>query len=138
MQVCVRCVGGTQHTQKKGERRTFVCVIGFSADGFRTRAVRVIRWRELGFGRPKGKSRVEQSTGENRSTLGAGLVSLSVVLVLGVLTVDYRIIVIPPNRKRVNPGNSGAWFQILCTMKSEKGDRKDANANQCNIGTGQS
>ena len=32
----------------------------FSADGFRTRAVRVIRWRVLGFGRPKGK------TGEER------------------------------------------------------------------------
>ena len=29
----------------------------FSADGFRTRAARVIRRRELGFGRPKGKNR---------------------------------------------------------------------------------
>ena len=29
MHVCVWCVGGTQHTQKNGERRSFVCVIGF-------------------------------------------------------------------------------------------------------------
>ena len=38
-------------------------------------------YRRDGF---KGKSRVKQSTGENRATLGAGLVSVSGVLVLGV------------------------------------------------------
>ena len=32
----------------------------FSADGFRTRAVRVIWRRELGFGRPKGKTEKER------------------------------------------------------------------------------
>ena len=32
----------------------------FSADGFRTRAVRVIRWRELGFGRPMGETGKER------------------------------------------------------------------------------
>ena len=42
-------------------------------------------------GEYNGKSRVEQSTGKNRATLGAGLVSPSGVLVLGVLTVVYRI-----------------------------------------------
>ena len=47
----------------------------------------------------------------DRATLGAGLVSVSGVLVLGVLTLDYRIIVNSPNRKRVNPGKSGAGFQ---------------------------
>ena len=47
----------------------------------------------------------------NRATLGAGLVLPSGVLVLGVLAVDYRINVNSPNRKRVNPGNSGAGFQ---------------------------
>ena len=72
-------------------------------------------------GECKGKSREEQSTGENRATLGAGLVSLSGVLVLGVLTVDYRIIVIPPNRKRVNPGNSGAGFQRFVHHEIGKG-----------------
>ena len=47
----------------------------------------------------------------DRATLGAGLVSVSGVLVLGVLSVDYRVNVTKLNRKRVNPGNSGAGFQ---------------------------
>ena len=72
----------------------------------------------------KGESRVKQSTGENRATLGAGLVSLSGVLVLGVLTVDYRVIVIPPNRKRVNPGNLGAGFQSSVHHEIGKGISK--------------
>ena len=45
----------------------------------------------------QGKSRVKQSTGEIRATLGAGLVSVAGVLLLGVLTQVYRITVIPLN-----------------------------------------
>ena len=70
------------------------------------------------------KSRVEQSTGENRATLGAGLVSLSGVLVLGVLTVDYRINVNSLNRKKVNPGKSGAGFQSSVHHEIGKGRSK--------------
>ena len=69
----------------------------------------------------KGKSRVKQSTGENRATLGAGLVSVSGVLVLGVLTLDYRINVNSSNRKRVNSRKSGAGFQSSVHHDSEKG-----------------
>ena len=43
--------------------------------------------------------------------LRSGLVSVSGVLVLGVLTLDFRITVVPVNRKRVNPGKSDAGFQ---------------------------
>ena len=43
--------------------------------------------------------------------LRPGLVSLSGVLVLVVLTVDQRITVKKLNRKRVNPGKSDAGFQ---------------------------
>ena len=69
----------------------------------------------------KVKSRVKQSTGENLATLGAGLVSVSGVLVLGVLTLDYRINVNSSNRKRVNSRKSGAWFQSSVHHDSEKG-----------------
>ena len=72
----------------------------------------------------KGKSRVKQSTGENRATLGAGLVSVSGVLVLGVLTLDYRINVNSSNRKRVNPGNSDAGFQTSVHHEIGKGISK--------------
>ena len=60
----------------------------------------------------------------NRATLGAGLVLPSGVLVLGVLTVDYRISVNSPNRKRVNPGNSGAGFQRFVHHEVGKGRSK--------------
>ena len=72
----------------------------------------------------RGKSREEQSTGENRATLGAGLVLLSGVLVLGVLTMDYRINVTKLNRKKVNPGNSGAGFQRFVHHEVGKGRSK--------------
>ena len=75
-------------------------------------------------GGAKGKSREEQSTGVNRATLGAGLVLLSGVLVLGVLTMDYRINVTKLNRKRVNPGNSGAGFQRFVHHEIGKGRSK--------------
>ena len=45
--------------------------------------------------------------------LRPGLVSVSGVLVLGVLTLDYRIKVKSVNRKRVNPGNSDAVYGVL-------------------------
>ena len=67
------------------------------------------------------ESRVKQSTGKNRATLGAGLVSVSGVLVLGVLTLDYRSNVNSSNRKRVNSRNSDAGFQSSVHHDSEKG-----------------
>ena len=72
----------------------------------------------------RGKSREEQSTGVNRATLGAGLVLPSGVLVLGVLTVDYRINVNSSNRKRVNPGISGTRFQRFVHHEIGKGISK--------------
>ena len=60
----------------------------------------------------------------NRATLGAGLVSVSGVLVLGVLTLVCRINVNSPNRKRVNPGNSGAGFQRFVHHEVGKGRSK--------------
>ena len=66
----------------------------------------------------------KQSTGENLATLGAGLVSVSGVLVLGVPTLDYRINVNSSNRKRVNSGKSGAGFQGSVHHDSEKGYSK--------------
>ena len=74
-------------------------------------------------GAKEGKGK-EQSTGENRATLGAGLVSVSGVLVLGVLTLDYRINVNSSNRRRVNPGISGAGFQRSVHHEVGKGISK--------------
>ena len=45
---------------EEGEKEKFCMCDRFSADGFRTRAVRVIRWRVLGFGLPKGKTGKER------------------------------------------------------------------------------
>ena len=56
----------------------------------------------------------------------SGLVSVSGVLVLGVLTLDYRLKVNSVNRKRVNSGKSDAGFQASEHHDSEKGIRKDA------------
>ena len=50
------------------------------------------------------KSRAQGGSG----CLRPGLVSVSVVLVLGVLTLDYRIPNLSRKRKRVNPGSSDA------------------------------
>ena len=72
----------------------------------------------------KVESRVKQSTGENRATLGAGLVSVSGVLDVGVLTLDYRINVNSSNRKRVNSRKSCARFQSSVHHDSEKGQSK--------------
>ena len=86
----------------------------------------------------KGKRRVKQSTVENRATLGAGLVSVSGVLVLGVLTLDYRINVNSSNRKRVNPGKSDAGFQTSVHHEIGKWISKDANTEAKDRVTGQS
>ena len=52
----VVCRGYATHEEERGKWNFCVCD-RFSADGFRTRAARVIRRRELGLGRPKGKNR---------------------------------------------------------------------------------
>ena len=70
------------------------------------------------------KSRAQGESGYLRS----GLVSVSGVLVLGVLTLDYRIKVNSVNRKRANPGKSDAGFQTSVHHDSEKGDSKRRNA----------
>ena len=54
--LCVVCRWYATHEEERGKENLCVCD-RFSADGFRTRAVRVIWRRELGFGRPKGKNR---------------------------------------------------------------------------------
>ena len=64
----------------------------------------------------------------NRATLGAGLVSVSGVLVLGVLTLDYRITAIKSDRKRVNPGNSDARYEVRLHHEIGKGISKIRNA----------
>ena len=60
--------------------------------------------------------------------LRSGLVSVSGVLVLGVLTLDYRIKVNSVNRKGVNRGISDAGLQTSVHHDSEKGDSKRRNA----------
>ena len=70
------------------------------------------------------KSRAQGVSGYLRP----GLVSVSGVLVLGVLTLVYRIKVKSVNRKGINPGNSDAEYGVWCTMNSERGNRKDATA----------
>ena len=63
------------------------------------------------------KSRAQGGSGYLRS----GLVSVSGVLVLGVLTLDYRVKVKSVNRKRANKRKSDAGFQVLLHHDSEKG-----------------
>ena len=58
----------------------------------------------------------------NRATLGAGLVLPSGVLVLGVLTMVYRI--------NVNSSNRVLGSKGSCTMNPRKGNRKDATQKQ--------
>ena len=67
--MCVVCRGYATHAEER-ENENFCMCDRFSADGFRTRAVRVIRRRELGFGRPKGKTGKER--GDVQAILGAG------------------------------------------------------------------
>ena len=51
--------GYATHAEERGKGKFCMCD-RFSADGFRTRAVRMIRRRVLGFGRPKGKTGKER------------------------------------------------------------------------------
>ena len=53
--------------------------------------------------------------------LRSGLVSVSGVLVLGVLTLVYRIPELSEKRKRVIPGNSDAVYGVLLHHEFEKG-----------------
>ena len=54
--MCVVCWGYTTHVER-GKKENFCMCDRFSADGFRTRAVRVIRRRVLGVRAAKGKNR---------------------------------------------------------------------------------
>ena len=68
------------------------------------------------------KGKAEQSKAQVGSGyLRPGLVSLSGVLVLGVLTLVYRINVKYVNRKEANSRKSDAGFQVLLHHDSEKG-----------------
>ena len=60
----------------------------------------------------------------DRATLGAGLVSVSGVLVLGVLILVYRIPDLSRKRTRVNPGNSDAEDGVLLHHEIGKGNSK--------------
>ena len=60
--------------------------------------------------------------------LRSGLVSVSGVLVLWVLTLDYRITVIRLNRKRVNPGKSDARYEVRLHYEIGNGISKRRNA----------
>ena len=59
--------------------------------------------------------------------LRPGLISVSVVLVLGVLTLDYRIPDLSRKRKRVNPGSSDAEYRVLLHHEFGKGKSKRRN-----------
>ena len=63
------------------------------------------------------KSRAQVGSGYLRP----GLVSVSVVLVLGVLTLDCRISELSRKQKRVNPGNSDAGYGVLLHHEFGKG-----------------
>ena len=82
------------------------------------------RGQEAGEEVREWKSRAQGGSGYLRS----GLVSVSGVLVLGVLTLDCRIKVNSVSRTRVNPGKSDARFQTSVHHDSEKGDSKRRNA----------
>ena len=71
-----------------------------------------------------GKAEHREESGYLRS----GLVSVSGVLVLVVLTLDYRVNVNSVNRNGVNSGRSDAGFQASVHHDSEKGDSKRRNA----------
>ena len=67
------------------------------------------------------KGKAEQS----KAQVGSGylrpdLVSVSGVLILGVLTLDYRVKVKSVNRKRANSKKADAGFQFLLHHDSEK------------------
>ena len=56
--MCVVCRGYKTHEEER-EKGNFCMCDRFSADGFRTRAARVIRWRVLGVRVAKGKKTKE-------------------------------------------------------------------------------
>ena len=58
--------------------------------------------------------------------LRPGLVSVSGVLVLGVLTLVYRIPELSRKLKEVNPGNSDAEYGVRFDHEFGKGSQKDA------------
>ena len=53
--MCAVCRGYKTHEEERGKGDFCMCD-RFSADGFRTRATRVIRWRVLGVRATKGKT----------------------------------------------------------------------------------
>ena len=66
-----------------------------------------------------------------------GLVSVSGVLVLGVLTLDYRIPDLSRKRNMLNPGNSDAEYGVLLhheigNWNSKRRKHKSARSVQCN------
>ena len=68
--------------------------------------------------------------------LRPGLVSVSGVLVLGVLTLDYRIPNSSRKRKRVNPGNSDAEYGVLLHHEIGNGNSKRRKHKSVRRGTG--
>ena len=71
------------------------------------------------------KGKAEQSTAQVRSGyLRPGLVSVSGVLVLGVLTLVYRIPELSRKQKRVNPKYSDAGYGVLLHHEIGKGKSK--------------
>ena len=80
------------------------------------------------------KSRAHGESGYLRP----GLVSVSGVLVIGVLTLDYRIPDLSRKRKRVNPGNSDAEYGVLLHHEIGKGNSNRRNHKSVREGTGPS
>ena len=80
------------------------------------------------------KSRAQGGSGYLRP----GLVSVSGVLVLGVLTLDCRITNLSRKRKRVNPGNSDAEYRVLLHHEIGNGKSKKRKHKCTSSCTGQS
>ena len=71
------------------------------------------------------KGKAEQSKAQvGPGYLRPGLVSVSGVLVLGVLTLVYLIPDLSMKRKRVNPGSSDAEYGVLLHHEIGKGNSK--------------
>ena len=85
------------------------------------------------------KGKTEQSEAQVGSGyLRPGLVSVSGVLVLGVLTLVYRIPDLTRKRKRVSPGNSDAEYVVLLHHEIGKGNSKRRKHGSVPGDTGQS
>ena len=76
-----------------------------------------LAFRRIGETGSERKSRAQVGSGYLRP----GLVSVSVVLVIVVLTLDYRILDLSKKQKRVNPGNSDAGYGVLLHHEFGKG-----------------